>query len=111
MYAAKEKQERGPIRRSSTNLPPSLQRYAEMRSGIALNDVHVHYDSPRPAQLLARAYTQGTDIYLAPGERACLRHELAHVIQQKQGRVRANGSIGGMPLSDDIRLEKEADRF
>ena len=111
MYVAKEKQEYRPARRSHSNLPPSLQSYAEMRSGLSLDDVHVHYNSPSPANLMARAYTKGPDIYLAPGETACLRHELAHVIQQKQGRVRANGRIGTMPLNDDIRLEKEADRF
>lgn len=38
-------------------------------------------------------------------------HELGHVVQQKQGRVRATGSIGSVAVNDDAGLEKEADRM
>ena len=32
-----------------------------------MDDVKVHYNSPKPKQLQAHAYTQGTNIYLASG--------------------------------------------
>ena len=37
----------------------------------------------------ARAYTQGSEIYMAPGQERHLAHEAWHVVQQKQGRVQA----------------------
>jgi hypothetical protein len=69
--------------------------------------VRVHYNSPKPAQLQTLAYTQGNQVHIAPGQERHLGHELGHVVQQKQGRVRATGSIGGMTVNDDAGLEKE----
>ena len=51
-----------------------------------LEDVSVNYNSPAPAGLQARAYTQGTDIHVAPGQEQFLAHEAWHVIQQRSGR-------------------------
>jgi len=49
------------------------------------------------SSLGAQAYTQGTDIHFAPGQyqpssqggQELLGHELAHVVQQADGRVKA----------------------
>ena len=84
---------------------------AEKRSGVPMADVAVHLNSSRPAQVQALAYTQGNQIYVAPGKEHVIPHELGHVLQQKAGRVRATGSIKGMPLNDDPALEAEADKF
>ena len=45
-----------------------------------MDDVNVHYNSNKPAQLQAHAYAQGTDIHLGPGQEKHLPHEAWHVV-------------------------------
>jgi hypothetical protein len=59
----------------------------------------------------AHAFARGAEVHLAPGQERHLPHELWHVVQQKQGRVRATGRANGVPLNDDSNLEREADLF
>lgn len=92
-----------------TGLPDRLKSGVEALSGFSLDDVRVHYHSPKPAQLQAYAYTRGTEIYVAPGQEKHLSHEAWHVVQQKQGRVRPTGLLRGVGVNDDERLEREAD--
>lgn len=92
-----------------TGLPDTLKAGVEALSGLALGDVRVHYNSPRPAQLQALAYTQGTDIHVAPGQQRHLSHEAWHVVQQKQGRVRPTVQTKGVAINNDRGLEREAD--
>ena len=72
---------------NNTGLPDPLRAGIERLSGASLDDVRVHYRSPRPAALQAHAYAQGTDIHIAPGQERHLPHEAWHVVQQRQGRV------------------------
>lgn len=91
-------------------LPPAQQAAAEDLSGLALDDVRVHYDSPEPARIRAFAYTRGADIFVAPGQRQHVPHETWHVVQQMRGRVPATGRLAvGAPVNDDTALEREAD--
>ena len=92
-----------------TGLPDTLKSGIESLSGLAMDDVQVHYNSPRPAQLQAFAYTQGTQIHVAPGQERHLPHEAWHVVQQKQGRVRSTLQAKGVQINDDGGLEHEAD--
>jgi len=92
-----------------TGLPDGLKTGMEALSGIALDDVRVHRNSARPAQLQALAHTQGSDIHLGPGQERHLAHEAWHVVQQKQGRVRPTMALGGTAINDDAGLEREAD--
>jgi hypothetical protein len=94
---------------NGTGLPGKLKTRIESLSGLSLDDVRVHFNSPRPTQLQAYAFTRGTEIHVAPGQERSLPHEAWHVVQQKKGRVKANGAIAGMPLNDDRGLEQEAD--
>jgi Domain of unknown function (DUF4157) len=71
-----------------TGLPDRLKAGVENLSGLSLDRVTVHYDSDKPAQLQARAYAQGNEIHVAPGEEKHLPHEAWHVVQQTQGRVK-----------------------
>ncbi|MCX2861265.1 DUF4157 domain-containing protein [Paucibacter sp. PLA-PC-4] len=96
---------------ASSSLPTGLQAGLESLSQMSMDDVRVHYDSSRPAQLRALAYAQGQHIHLAPGQQAQLPHEAWHVVQQKQGRVRANLHSRGVAINDDDQLEREADRM
>ncbi|WP_227698576.1 eCIS core domain-containing protein [Sphingomonas hengshuiensis] len=93
-----------------TGMPDALKAGIEQLSGLAMDDVRVHRDSPRPAQLQAHAFAQGADIHLAPGQEQHLPHEAWHVVQQKQGRVAPTLQLaGGVPVNDDAALEREAD--
>lgn len=92
-----------------TGIPTQMRREFEERSGLSFEDVRIHYNSDKPGRVGALAYTQGTDVYMGPGQSRHLRHELGHVIQQKLGRVPQTGRVGGLPLNDSPRLEQEAD--
>jgi ssDNA-binding Zn-finger/Zn-ribbon topoisomerase 1 len=75
-----------------------------------MSDVRVQYNSSKPAQVGALAYTQGTDIHVAPGQEWCTAHEAWHVVQQKQGRVNLTIQLkDGVAVNDDQSLEHEAD--
>ncbi|HEY0175879.1 MAG TPA: DUF4157 domain-containing protein, partial [Pedobacter sp.] len=92
-----------------TGLPDRLKSGVENLSGLSMDDVKVHYNSGRPAQLQAHAYAQGTDIHIASGQEKHLPHEVWHVVQQKQGRVKPTVQFKGANINDSNQLEKEAD--
>ncbi len=93
-----------------TGLPDHLKAGVENLSGFSLEKVRVHYNSDKPTKLQALAYTQGTDIHVAPGQEQHLAHEAWHVVQQAQGRVRPTMQLkGGVPVNEDRDLEHEAD--
>jgi hypothetical protein len=95
---------------NNTGMPDNLKSGIENLSGMAMDDVKVHYNSPQPAQLNAHAYAQGTDIHVASGQEKHLPHEAWHVVQQKQGRVQATMQMKqGVAVNDDKGLENEAD--
>jgi hypothetical protein len=94
---------------NKTGMPDSLKAGVEQLSGLDMSDVRVHYSSPKPAQVQAHAYTQGTNIHVAPGKEQYLGHEAWHVAQQKQGRVQPTTTVAGMPVNDNPGLEHEAD--
>jgi hypothetical protein len=89
-------------------IPDVTKQRFENLSGLSFDDVRVHYNSSKPAQLQAPAYTQGNQVYVAPGQEMHLRHELGHVVQQKQGRVSPTTHINGIAINDDATLEREA---
>ncbi len=97
---------------NKTGLPDNLKSGIENLSGYSLDDVKVHRNSDKPAQIQAHAYAQGTDIYLASGQENHLPHEAWHLVQQKQGRVMPTKQMkGGVNVNDDEGLEKEADEM
>jgi Domain of unknown function (DUF4157) len=98
--------------RNDTGLPDTLKSGLESLSGISMDQVRVHYNSPQPAQLDAFAFAQGADIHVAPRQERHLPHEAWHVVQQAQGRVRPTATMrAGVALNDDKSLEEEADRM
>lgn len=97
-------------RKNNTGLPDHLKSGIESLSGYSMDDVKVHYNSDKPAQLNAYAYAQGTDIHIASGQEKHLPHEAWHVVQQKQGRVKPTRQFkSAVSINDDAYLEKEAD--
>ena len=101
----------------SPGIPASVQTKMERVLGTDLSGVTVHANSSKATGVGALAYTQGTDIHVAPGQyspgtsagKRLLGHELAHVAQQMAGRVQPTGEVGGLPLNDSPALESEAD--
>lgn len=115
MYAALQKKETISKNKSiqkkanNTGLPDNLKNGIEELSGYSVDDVKVHYNSNKPSQLQALAYTQGTDIHVSPGQEKYLPHEAWHIIQQKQGRVAPTIQQMGVNINDNSALEQEAD--
>ena len=96
-------------KKNETGMPDNLKAGIEDLSGFAMDDVRVHYNSDKPATVQALAYTQGTDIHVAPGQEQHLPHEAWHVAQQMAGRVEPTTEMGGLPVNDSVGLEHEAD--
>jgi hypothetical protein len=97
-------------------LPQALLAKMESAFRADFSRVRVHV-GPQAPRIGATAFTLGDDLYFAPGQfqpdtlqgQRLIGHELAHVIQQRQGRVRAPGP--GVTVVQDTRLEAEADRL
>lgn len=93
---------------NTTGLPDNLKPGIENLSGLFMDDVKVHRNSDKPAHL--NAHAQGADIHLGPGQEKHLPHELGHIVQQKEGRVKPATQLKGKTqINDDLALEKEAD--
>lgn len=110
------------VQTSSTGgvpLPEEVRRKMERAFGADFSEVRIHEADSAATAVGAKAFTQGSEIHFAPGEYdpgstlglELLGHELAHVVQQAQGRVAATGERGGLPASDDSWLEHEADQM
>ena len=89
---------------NQTGLPDHLKTGIENLSGQSMDDVKVHYNSEKPAQLQAHAYAQGTDIHIGPGQEKHLPHEAWHVVQQKEGRVKSNKQEQDSPHTPVFQL-------
>ena len=98
-------------------LPRDVQGKMEAALGANFSDVRVHV-GPEAAAIGAVAFTWGSDLHFAPGQynphtphgQFLLGHELAHVMQQRAGRV-ANPFGAGVAVVQDQALETEADRL
>jgi hypothetical protein len=77
----------------------------------AFRGVNVHFNSEKPAQFDAEAYTKGNDIYLGQGRESFLPHEFGHIIQQRQGKVEPTGTENGVQVNDDPQFEAEATKI
>ena len=96
--------------KSTTSLPDQLIKGVEMLSGMDTENVKIHSNSSKPAQLNAQAFAHGSDIHLAPGQEKHLPNEAWHVVQQKQGRVQPTlQKNSNTMINDEERLEQEAD--
>jgi hypothetical protein len=98
-------------------MPAAVQHKMERAFGFDFSAVRIHHDD-QARSVGALAFAQGTDLHFAPGQyapqsqagQAVLGHELAHVVQQAAGRVRAPAQALGGAINDDPELEREADR-
>lgn len=97
-------------------LPDEVRSKMEAAHGASFNDVRVHTDG-QAEQFGALAFTTGNNIHFAQGKydpaspagQELLGHELAHVVQQRAGRVSAPDVDGNAAVVQDAALEAEAD--
>src|SRR5436190_585978 len=79
---------------SGRPLPQKVRQKMERAFGQDFSDVCIHEGLQAPA-IGALAYTKGADIHFTPGTyepgstsgQSLIGHELAHVVQQRAGRV------------------------
>jgi hypothetical protein len=84
----------------------------EQTFGVGLDDVRLHTDDEAKAlsqSVSATAFTLGSDIYFGPGaspsDNRLLKHELAHVVQQRS--MPTNGPLTVGPADDAYEAEAE----
>lgn len=99
-------------------MPSPLRKKMEHAFQEDFSQVKIHPNAPDADSLSALAFTQGKDIHFAPGHynpqsqegQKIIAHELAHVVQQRSGRVNlAQGQ--STPVNNHPSLEAEADRM
>lgn len=98
-------------------LPPAFRGAMEQAFRADFSAVRVHV-GPEAGALGALAFTSGNTVCIAPGQyepetprgQRLLSHELAHVVQQRAGRVR-NPLGAGLAVIRDRLLEAEAERL
>ncbi len=99
-------------------LPQSVREPMERSFGHEFSSIRIHEDD-MAEQVGATAFARGDHLHFRPGTfrpwssegRRLISHELAHVRQRREGRVRATGRVAGLPLNDQPSLEQEADRW
>ncbi len=104
---------------NTTGLSDGLKGKMESAFQADFSGVKIHTNSSNAVKVNALAFTQGHNIHFAPGQfnpntsagKHLIGHELAHVVQQRQGRVKQTTEIGGMPVNDNPALEQEADAW
>ncbi len=103
---------------TKASLPDSVKGKMENSFGTDFSSVNIHKDSGQATNMGALAYTQGNDVHFAPGQynpesskgQELIGHELTHVVQQRQGRVKPTKEQGkGLAVNDNPSLENEAD--
>ena len=88
-------------------LPNPLKAEIENLTGCSMDTVKIHFNSPKPDQIKAKAFAQGAEIHLTPGQEQHLPHEAWHVVQEKQVRVQPTTQMKkGESVNDDKALEK-----
>ncbi len=102
---------------TAAKLPNLVQSKMEGAMGADFSGVNIHTESQNATNVGALAYAQGNDVHFAPGQydpqsssgQELIGHELAHVVQQREGRVQPTTQAKGVPVNDDKGLEAEAD--
>jgi hypothetical protein len=95
-------------RAAAPPIPQHLLQQIEDLGGPDMIEILPRSGAAQPARLAALAHGQGNPIELAPGAEHQLVHEVAHVVQQRGGRVAPTVYKPG-GLGDTPDLEAEAD--
>lgn len=98
-------------------LPADVQGKMESTMGADFSDVKIQTNSQKASDMGAHAFAQGNEVHFAQGKfdpnsksgQSLIGHELAHVQQQREGRVKADVMLGKTPVNTSNALEAEAD--
>jgi hypothetical protein len=101
---------------SGGSLPDPLRDKMERAFNTDFSTVTVR-ESSEASNLGAQAFARGAELVFAPGQydpasargQSLIGHELAHVVQQSEGRVAPTIQGNGLAINDDAGLEAEAD--
>lgn len=74
---------------NKTGIPNKMKNQFEAYSGKPFDSVQAHYNSDKPKQMQALAYTQADHDYAASGQVRYPGHELGYIAQQRKGQVHA----------------------
>ena len=107
---------------SGAPLQDDTRSSMESAFGADFSGVRVHTDQnsvQMNQDLRAQAFTHGSDVYFNQGKynpgttegQKLLGHELTHVVQQRAGQVKETMQAVGLPVNDNVGLEKEADEM
>jgi hypothetical protein len=92
------------------SVSPGLQQKIETHTGVGVSDVQIYPNTriikgsgeATGAQAYATgsavSFSQGNQIFLAPGQDRLMAHELAHIVQQRGGSV-SGTEIGRMDVA------------
>lgn len=103
---------------SGNPLPNDVRQKMESVFNIDFSGVKIHTGGYQAESIGALAFTTGNDIYFAQGQynphsqygQRILGHELTHVVQQRNGRVK-NPFGNGIAVVNDHGMEAEAERM
>lgn len=98
-------------------LPADVQNKMESTMGADFSDVKIQTNSQKASDMGAHAFAQGNEVHFAQGKfdpssktgQSLIGHELAHVQQQREGRVKPDVMLGETPVNTSNALESEAD--
>jgi hypothetical protein len=104
-----------PAQAGGAPLPAGVRGTMERAFGVGFGGVRVVAGDPAVARMGAQAFARNEQLHFAPGAYApgtpagdeLIGHELAHVVQQRDGRVARGQAKGGVVA--DAALEREAD--
>ncbi len=99
------------------SIPKNVMNKMESSFNSNFSNINIKKDSQQATDVGALAFTQGDSVHFAPGQfkpetkkgQELIGHEFAHVVQQREGKERANKQIGRFPINDNKDLEKQAD--
>lgn len=102
-----------------TGMPDEVKTRMESTFNRDFSDVSIRANSPVAPQVGALAFTRGKEVHFAPGQfkpdtaggKELLGHELTHVVQQQENKVRPTTQVSGLPVNDDPKLERQADQM
>ncbi|MFN8395193.1 MAG: DUF4157 domain-containing protein [Bacteroidia bacterium] len=103
-----------PVQKKNFNhtngIPDSVAAQMQTVFSIDVSSVNIVQNSSAATSAGALAFAAGNTIHFAPGQfspttpqgQQLLGHELAHIVQQQQGRVTASGEMNGMAINADL---------
>ncbi len=104
---------------SSNKLPDDVRGKMENAFQYDFSNVDIQKNSSEAKRMGALAFAKGNEVHFAPGQfepytpkgQELIGHELTHIVQQSENRVKPTVQAKGVAINDDKGLEREADEM